>query len=539
MKLNSSILKDFLEESYPVKQYGRGNDRLTLERPVFYTGESNVLKDNRVYLSVADQLPRNPVFAGNVVLICTGTPSSAYISGSCVCLTVLEEANLFQVFNVVQDIYDKFDRWEAGLREILETTSDIQAMIDLSEPILNNPIVVIDTDYVIQGHSRVIDEREEFADFRPDANSFMRQKLIVQNIWGTDTDMSMTKPFLVEYNNAFHFSKNLFDDGTYVGNISVNFYVRPFRTSDNIIAQYFSAQIETALTQTNTLSSGGKEVTRNIFLTLLKGYPMSGQARQHMESTMRHKTFRCIRAIPREQSKKKLPVSYFCRLIEKRFPKSTAFEYENSILIMSELPEDCLTGGMSEKNEKMNEVLSSMAMIAGISVLFSGKELPKLRYYYLQTGVAIGIGMEEDAEENIYYFEKYILTHMLYGCISELPKELLFPMGFKRLLAYDATTQTDYMETLRVYLDTNMNVAKSAERLYIHRSTFLERVRKIERFLGVSLKEPEERLLVNMLLRILEIGSQERKEQPNEDWQKTPENKKPAERTYQELEGLL
>ena len=95
------------------------------------------------------------------------------------------------------------------------------------------------------------------------------------------------------------------------------------------------------------------------------------------------------------------------------------------------------------------------------------------------------------------------------------------------------------METLRVYLDTNMNVAKSAERLYIHRSTFLERVRKIERFLGVSLKEPEERLLVNMLLRILEIGSQERKEQPNEDWQKTPENKKPAERTYQELEGLL
>lgn len=536
MKLNSSILKDFLEESYPVKQYGRGPEKLTLERPVFYTGENNVLKDNRVYLSVADQLPRNPVFAGNVVLICVGTPSSAYISGSCVCLTVLEEAGLFQVFNAVQDIYDKFDRWESGLREILETTSDIQAMVDLSEPVLNNPIVVIDTDYVVQGHSRLIDEREEFADFRPDANGFMRQKLIVQNIWGTDTDMSMTKPFLVDFNHAFHFSMNLFDSGSYVGNISINFYVRPFRTSDNIIAQYLSAQVEKALARTNTLSYGGKEVKRNIFQALLKGYPISGQARQYMESTMKHEAFRCIRAIPREQSKKKLPVSYFCRLIEKRFPKSTAFEYENSILILNEYPEEYLVREVDEEDGKMNEVLSSMAMIAGISVWFSGEELPKLRYYYLQTGVAIGIGMERHAEGTIYYFEKYILAHMLYGCISELPKELLYPMGFKRLLAYDSATQTDYIETLRVYLDTNMNVAKSAERLYIHRSTFLERVRKIEKFLGVSLKDPEERLLINMLLRLLEIGKQE---QPDADWQKPPENIEFAERNYKELEGLL
>lgn len=535
MKLNSDIIKDFLTENYPVRQYGKGSDKMTLERPVFYVGEKGSFESDHVYLVLADQLPRNPVFSDNVVLICIGKPPSVYMSGICVCLEISENQNLFHVFNKLQEIYDIFDRWETGLQEILRTTSNIQSMIDISEPVLNNPMVVIDADYVIQGYSKVIDEREEFAVLRPDKNHFIRQELLIQNVWKSETDMSLTKPFLIEFEGNISFSENLFDQGNYVGNLSVRFMIRPFRKSDSIISQYLSARITEALIQNRTLSYGGKELIRNIFQVLLKGYPLTGQSRQYVENVLKFKTFQCIRAVLEERSRRKLPVSYFCYMIEKSFPQSIAFEYENSILILTVVSEN---HPEQRAGNSMWELLSSMALTAGVSVLFMGTELAKLRFYYHQTSVAMNLGRQEDPGKNIYFFEDYALYHMIYSCIGEFPKELLFPAGFSRLLAYDAMTQTDYIGTLKVYLDTNMNVAKSAEKLYIHRSTFLERLKKIEKFLGMSLKEPDMRLQINILLKILELEKKHQQDS-GKDIPKAAFLKRDAKTQYKELEGLL
>lgn len=535
MKLNSDIIKDFLGETYLIRQYGKGSDKMALERPVFYTGENSSFESNHVYLALADQLPRTPDFSENVVLICIGKPSSIYVSGICVCLEISENPDLFQVFNRLQEIYNIFERWETGLKGILNSTSDIQSMIDISEPVLNNPMVVIDADYVIQGYSKVIDEREELAALQPDKNHFIRQELLSQNVWRTETDRTLIKPFLIEYEGNITFSQNLFEHGSYVGNLSIRFVLRPFRRSDNIISQYLSARITEGLVQLKTLCYGGKELIRNTFLTLLKGYPLTGQSRQYAENVLRYKAFQCIRSIPEEQSKKKLPVSYFCNLIEKSFPQSIAFEYENSVLILmvaAEKHSDQLA------DSSMWELFSSMAITAGVSDVFMGTELSKFRFYYLQTCVAVNLGSQEDPERHVYFFKDYALHQMIYSCIGEFPKELLFPAGFSRLIAYDAMTQTDYIETLRVYLDTNMNVAKSAEKLFIHRSTFLERLKKIEKYLGMSLKEPDVRLQINILLKILEL---EKKHQQDSGQELSSEafRKRDAKIRYKELEELL
>ena len=57
------------------------------------------------------------------------------------------------------------------------------------------------------------------------------------------------------------------------------------------------------------------------------------------------------------------------------------------------------------------------------------------------------------------------------------------------------------METLRVYLDNNLSVTRTAAALYLHRSTLLDRLAHITQMLGRDLKDPDFCLTLGILLR--------------------------------------
>ena len=70
-----------------------------------------------------------------------------------------------------------------------------------------------------------------------------------------------------------------------------------------------------------------------------------------------------------------------------------------------------------------------------------------------------------------------------------------------KLKAHDENSQVSYLETLRVYLDNNLSVTKTAAALYLHRSTLLDRLAHITQMLGCDLKNPDFCLTLGILLR--------------------------------------
>ena len=67
--------------------------------------------------------------------------------------------------------------------------------------------------------------------------------------------------------------------------------------------------------------------------------------------------------------------------------------------------------------------------------------------------------------------------------------------------AHDEASQVSYLETLRVYLDNNLSVTRTAAALYLHRSTLLDRLAHITQMLGRDLKDPDFCLTLGILLR--------------------------------------
>ena len=79
--------------------------------------------------------------------------------------------------------------------------------------------------------------------------------------------------------------------------------------------------------------------------------------------------------------------------------------------------------------------------------------------------------------------------------------EMYYTEGMRRLKQHDEKSPVSYIETLRTYLECNMSVTRTTEKLYVNRSTLMERLARIKRELGCDLEDPEERLRILILLK--------------------------------------
>lgn len=98
---------------------------------------------------------------------------------------------------------------------------------------------------------------------------------------------------------------------------------------------------------------------------------------------------------------------------------------------------------------------------------------------------------------------------MLDACLNELPVESLLTQGLRALIDHDQQKNSEYLHTLDLYLQNETSVSRTAEALFIHRSSLLKRLDKIYRLLGSTLDTPEERLYLRLCLELLRRAGKE------------------------------
>ena len=81
--------------------------------------------------------------------------------------------------------------------------------------------------------------------------------------------------------------------------------------------------------------------------------------------------------------------------------------------------------------------------------------------------------------------EELLERYLLGFSTRSLPKKLLLHPAVRELQKYDSAHGTPYLETLDAYLKEDRSPTRASRRLYIHRSTFLERLDRIK-----SIMEP-------------------------------------------------
>ncbi|MEG2259738.1 MAG: helix-turn-helix domain-containing protein, partial [Oscillospiraceae bacterium] len=68
---------------------------------------------------------------------------------------------------------------------------------------------------------------------------------------------------------------------------------------------------------------------------------------------------------------------------------------------------------------------------------------------------------------------------------------------------------TEYVKTLRLYLESSLNAVQTSKQLFIHRSTFLYRLDKIRELTGIELDNRDTLLYLMLSFKMIEASEVE------------------------------
>lgn len=139
----------------------------------------------------------------------------------------------------------------------------------------------------------------------------------------------------------------------------------------------------------------------------------------------------------------------------------------------------------------------------GISRAITGAaELPQA---YQQARRAASVGRQMQGESATTHFDGLGMYRLLslIPDTDELHRFVSEALG--ELIEKETADAVDLRTTLRVLLDTNLNVAETARILHFHYNTLRYRIGKLERMLGPFMTDPSLRLTLSLALRVVEM----------------------------------
>ncbi|MEA2499061.1 MAG: hypothetical protein QOH26_1466 [Actinomycetota bacterium] len=138
--------------------------------------------------------------------------------------------------------------------------------------------------------------------------------------------------------------------------------------------------------------------------------------------------------------------------------------------------------------------------------------LEGIRRAYLEAREALEIGTALDLDGPVHRFDDLLLYHFLRvepGLIDRFVDQMLGP-----LIDYDERRKGDLIKTIECYFDADGSVKLAGAKLFAHPHTVTYRLKQIEKLTGWSLREPEDKLRLQLALRAYRLAYARRE---NED----------------------
>lgn len=500
MRLNADVIFYHLSKTFDVTMIGDSSKQLHLSRPIFYMDSQTVFEPDQLYLASSDHLPAHPVIRKNTVLVCLGDSLQLHrFFGKCTILQLRGNPDFFSVYLAIQGIFDLYDSWNDDLFELFKLDADVLKIVTRSAGTFGLPLILIDGNFNVLassgfgngGDGRWKDDNERLSQYS------LRNYLSVNEI---HTDRH--EPLFLKSVDTSSLCVNLFDGSDdFIGCLVVLVPTDEPHPGLDALASYLARILEAAIIKNPSLLVTEHRVRKGVLRDLVEGKPLGPSQRKLLDPLSEKGGYVCV-TLHSFGSEQALPSSFLCSSFEIAFPNSYAFPVEQMVVGIIEFPD-----GTSDLREQIEDPISSLVgslkLRAGISHGF--KSLNDTPTYVRQAEAALIDGGIMDPENTHYYFEDYALTELVVNAISGSPIESLIPAGMARVMEHDAKSPISYLETLKVFLAENMNYSRVANLLFIHRSTLIDRIDKIEKNYGLDLHDNDTRLYLQLILKALDV----------------------------------
>ena len=130
--------------------------------------------------------------------------------------------------------------------------------------------------------------------------------------------------------------------------------------------------------------------------------------------------------------------------------------------------------------------------------------LDGIRKAYLEAREALEIGNALGLEGTVFRFEDLLLYHFLrvdFSLVDRFVTQMLGP-----LIEYDERRKGELLKTLELYFKADGSVKLAGEMLFAHPHTVTYRIKQIQRLTGWSLRDPEDKLRLQLAVRAYRLA---------------------------------
>ncbi|WP_245862278.1 PucR family transcriptional regulator [Phycicoccus duodecadis] len=180
--------------------------------------------------------------------------------------------------------------------------------------------------------------------------------------------------------------------------------------------------------------------------------------------------------------------------------------FSQEVVVLLPVPEDADTDAVLRPVGDLARVVRGdggggrRTFTAGVSRLVTSvADLPRA---YDEALTAVQVGRQVDGGSGLSHFDRLGIYRLLALVPDSADLRRFVTESLGELATDDVPENADLRNTLSVLLDTNLNVAETARRLFFHYNTLRYRIAKLERMLGPFTTDPQLRLTLALALRV-------------------------------------
>lgn len=493
------IADDFAEKKEDVSILCR-EDPLTLDGLRIYQAGA-LLKPCYLYLVFGNSLSESFLRYQNIAFVVVGSGDLSCFSESCRILHIKGTLSFSEVFNQIQQTFDRYSDWDSKLQLALGSIDPLNEMLEASLDIFHNPVFAHDTNFYILSSPRHVTGMSEWVhdqrtgrliaplsliqDFKLDAEY---QRTLITH--GANIYSEELRGYRILY-------MNLWVSGNYQGRLCVDELQTEIQPGHFSALEYLGSFIELCIRRHNLFQISMGNDSRQFFTEYLSGKLTELQAVTDQIQYLnwnRHDRYLVLRLETQQQDDRMHSSIATLGHIEAQIPEGLAFTYQQGIVVIVNL---------SFKHSVSSDVISSLAIILreglfkmGVSSEF--RDFLLIPQGYIQAVSALRLGKKSQSMAWCYHFDAYLLEYMLSQISHQISPELLVSSRLDALQNYDRKNNTELCHTLKVYLEHERNSLQTARELFIHRSSLTYRLERIQKLTKIDLDNPKDRLLLQL-----------------------------------------
>ncbi len=475
---------------------------------LFQPGQN--LRKGYVYLLEAREFPAIPKDTQDISFIIKGNVDAALLQRRCPLILAEGPIPFPALATAVQELFELYQAWQYGLERALHDINPLDALLEASLPIFQNPIFIHDPSfYILSCPHRAPGMLEWIRDPR---TGWEMAPLSLVSEFKANPDylntLTTTKAELYTEGNRGYavLYINLWMDSRYLGRICVDELEEPIRQRHYLAIQYLADYLLEALGNKELVRFNFNSRIEAIFRDCLDGHAQDSSKAGRLLAYLnwkREDSYLCLRLETEQRDIRMLSAAAILGHIETQIPASYAFTYQDGITAIVNL---------SRSRGPVPEILSSLSVLLREGLLKMGASsefhdfllLPQAHY---QAKTALTLGTSGSSMNWCHRFDDYLLEFLLRQGGEALSPEMLCSNHVLALKQYDERNGTELCRTLKIYLELERNILQTAKALFIHRSTLFYRLERIKKLTSVNLDDAKERLVLRLSYYIMEQKS--------------------------------